>query len=142
MYPNIRCNYAHSSSDENVFYVLSKGPRAGMPALSSWPNSFVILCANQHYRDFFFWLTNAMFLSGKFKTLHRGSVIPFLNINDMRDCYREVAPHVYQNWHKYESMVETLEKLEQVKSNLLQRVVASEQLQKMMLQAFLSTGRH
>ena len=138
IFPLIRCNYSDAFKNPNVFFVLCKGNNAGKPSLTPWPNSFVVICANKEYVDFYFWLVYALFQAGKFKIQLRGSVIPFININDVRDLLWEVAPALNNDWSKLRDLIATLDKLSKLKSSLEAQVKASENLQKALLNNFFS----
>ena len=98
MYPQIRCYHDGAVIPPHSFFILCKGCNAGKPGFKHWTNSFIVVCPHQQYFDFYFWLIYGLFQSGKFKTRHRGSVIPFINLNDVRDIIREVAPLIHTDW--------------------------------------------
>lgn len=133
MFPQIRCNYPAASSNPFLFYILCKGCNAGKPSLTPWANSFVIVCPNSQYRDFYFWLASALFLTGKFKVRLRGTAVPFINVNDVRDLFRELAPAIFPDWSKFQELINTMDKLQQLKTTLAQQITASGQLQKTLL---------
>jgi len=142
IFPQIRCNYSQALQNPHVFFVLCKGANAGKPALTPWQNSFAVICSNQEYFDFYFWLLFALQQSGKFKICLRGSVIPYINVNDVRDAIRELAPAVHSEWSKFRELINTLDKLTKLKSSLAQQIEASEKLQKALLcNFFKSTGK-
>ena len=138
IFPLIRCNYSNAFTNPNIFFVLCKGNNAGKPSLTPWPNSFVVICANKEYADFYFWLVYALFQSGKFKIQLRGSVIPFINIDDVRQLLRESAPALINDWSKLRDLIATLDKLSKLKTSLETQVKASENLQKALLKNFFN----
>ena len=140
IFPQIRCNYSQAIQNPHVFFILCKGTNSGKPALTPWPNSFAVICANKEYFDFYFWLVFAIQQSGKFKIRLRGSAVPFINIDDVRDLIRELAPAVHSDWARFRELVNTLDKLSKLKSSLAQQIQASENLQKALLQNFFSSS--
>ena len=136
--PQIRCNYSTAIQNPNVFFILCKGNNAGKPSLTPWANSFVVICQHKEYFDFYFWLVYALFKSDKFKIRLRGSVIPFININDVRDVIREVAPFIHPDWSRLQELIKTLDNLSKLKSSLEQQIKASENLQKCLLHNFFT----
>ena len=138
IFPQIRCYHSNVISQPHVFYILCKGENAGKPALRLWPNSFTVICSNQQYFDFYFWLMYGLFKSNKFKIRLRGTAVPFLNLDDIRDIIREVAPVVFPDWSKFQELIKTLDKLVQVKTTLAQQIIASENLQKLLLQNYFN----
>ena len=133
MFPQIRCYHPSHSVNDFTFYILCKGNNAGQPSFRPWANSYVVICANQKYYDFYFWLFWGLHKSGKFKLRLRGSVIPFINMEDVRLLLREIAPAVFPDWAKFTEIISTLDKLEKLKSNLARQVIASERLQKLLI---------
>lgn len=136
MFPQIRCFNPAVSSNPHVFYILCKGENAGKPSLKPWTNSFAVICSNEQYYDFYFWLVYGLFKSNIFKIRLRGSVIPFLNVDDVRDVIREMAPAVFPDWSKFQELIITMDKLEKLKSNLVQQVIASENLQRQLIRRY------
>ena len=129
IFPLIRCYQANALQQPFVFYILSKGENAGKPSLQPWVNSFAVICPNHQYLNFYYWLVYGLFKAGKFKTRHRGSVIPLIYADDARDLIRELAPTVFPHWSKFQDLVKTLDKIESFKSNLARQIIASENLQ-------------
>lgn len=136
MYPQIRCYHEGITIPEFSFFILCKGCNAGKPGFKPWPNSFVAVCNNQQNFDFYFWLVYGLFQSGKFKTRHRGSVIPFINLVDVRDTIREVAPLIQPDWSHYQEILSSLDKLSKLKATLAEQIVATGNLQRCLLQKY------
>ena len=129
IFPLIRCYQANALQQPFVFFILSKGENAGKPSLQPWSNSFAVICQNHQYLNFYYWLVYGLFKTDKFKTRHRGSVIPFVNKDDIRDLIRELAPTVFPHWAKFQELVKMLEKIESFKSNLSQQIIAADNLE-------------
>ena len=138
MFPQIRCNYSDVLQNPNVFFILCKGANAGKPSLTPWANSFAVICQHKEYFDFYFWLVYALYQSGKFKIRLRGTAVPFININDVRDVIREVAPAIHPDWSRLKELINTLDNIAKLKSTLLQQVKATESLQKYLLSNFFT----
>ncbi len=129
MLPQIHCYHSLSRMQLFTFYLLSKGDNAGKPGFTPWANSFAVHCSNEQSYEFYYWLAFCLFKSGKFKTRHRGSVIQFINLNDVRELLREVAPALSEHWQKYQQLITAMNKLEQRKISLNEIIVATERLQ-------------
>ena len=140
IYPQIRCYQPNMPQQSHVFYILCKGNQAGKPSLKPWANSFAVSCQNLQYFNFYYWLVYALFRTNKFKLRLRGSVIPFINIDDVRDLIGEMAPVVYPDWSKFQELVNTLNKFEDLKSTLEQQIISSERLQNSLLQQYFMAG--
>ena len=138
IYPQIRCFHSKVLTQPYVFYVLCKGENAGKPSLKPWQNSFAVICQNQHYFEFYFWLVYGLFKANKFKIHLRGTAIPFINKDDVRDVIRGVGPSIYPDWSKFQELVKTLDKLENLKTTLAQQIVATDKLQRCLLQKYFN----
>lgn len=136
--PHIRCYHSAASINPHVFYILCKGQNAGKPGFKPWTNSFAVICNNKQNFDFYFWLVYGLWKDGKFKTRHRGTAIPFINLNDVRDLIREVAPAIHPDWNKYQQILEALSKLEKKKSSLAEQIIATSSLQRHLLSMYFT----
>lgn len=83
---------------EHHFFILSKGLNAGKPLDQPCPNCFVAYCNDKTDRQFFYWLTYALWQCGTYKICLVGSVIPFLRISDLKHClwtgYRNASTRI------------------------------------------------
>ena len=136
MFPMIRCYHEGAVIPPHSFFILCKGCNAGKPGFQPWTNSFIVVCPHEKYFNFYFWLIYGLWRDGKFKTRHRGSVIPFINLNDVRDLIREVAPAIKPGWNKYQQILETLNKLEQKKTSLAEQIIITTNLQRYLLRTY------
>lgn len=138
MLPHIRCNHSAASINPHVFYMLCKGDNAGKPGFKPWANSFAVICSNKECFDFYFWLVYGLWKDGKFKTRHRGTAIQFINLQDVRDLLKEVAPVIEPDWNKYQKILETLSRLEKKKATLAEQIITTSNLQKHLLRMYFS----
>jgi hypothetical protein len=136
--PQIRCYNSAAILNPHVFFVLSKGPNAGQPSFKPWTNCFQVVCTNNNWFDFYFWLCYGLFKAEKFKTYHRGSVIPFINKGDLRELICDFAPAIYPHWDQYQKIIQALSKLEQKKATLAEQIIATEKLQSHLIRAYFN----
>ena len=136
MYPMIRCYHDCAPVPPHSFFILCKGNNAGKPGFQPWTNSFMAVCPHKEYFDFYFWLVYGLHQSGKFKVRHRGSVIPFINLEDVRDMLREVAPLIHPDWSRFREILCSLDKLNKLKSTLAEQIAATDQLQRSLLHKY------
>ena len=101
----------------------------------------MIICPDEYYYDFYFWLFYGLWHAGSFKVRHHGSVIPFINIPDVRDILREVVPPIHKDWKRYKEILAACERLEKVKSNLAQQIIATRDLQSALLKRYLNSKK-
>jgi hypothetical protein len=136
MFPQIRCYHEGSTIPPHSFFILCKGNNAGKPAFQPWTNSFIAVCPHEEYFNFFFWLIYGLHQSGKFKVYHRGSVIPYINLKDVRHIIHEVAPLIHPDWTHYQEILTCLDKLNKLKTTLTQQLIATGKLQRCLLQKY------
>lgn len=138
--PQIRCYHSAASINPFVFYILCKGDNAGKPGFKPWINSFAVICSNQKCFDFYFWLVYGLWKEGRFKTVHRGTAIQFINLQDVRNIISEVAPAIQPDWSKYQEILEALSKLEKKKESLAEQIISTSYLQSHLLRMYF-TGK-
>ena len=136
MFPQIRCFHSNVNEQPFMFYVLCKGDNAGKPGVKPWLNSFSVLCNNQEAFDFYFWLVYGLYQAGKFKPRLRGSVIPFVDLDDVKDVVKDVTPCILPNWLQYQKVLKALDLLEQSKTTLGQQLLTTQNLQQFLIRKF------
>lgn len=136
MFPQIRCFHSNANVQPFTFFILCKGENAGKPAVVPWPNSFAVCCNNQQVFDFYFWLVFGLFKAGKFKQRLRGSVIPFVNLNDVKEVIKEITPAVLPHWLQFQQVLKALDLLEKSKTTLGQQLVSTQNLQQLLIRRF------
>ncbi|MFC4231963.1 DUF6943 family protein [Parasediminibacterium paludis] len=123
------------------FFILAKGNNAGKPSLTHWANAFTAIAPTQEMRDFYYWLTFGLYKAKAFKIHHRGSVIPFINIGEVKKLIEPAAIAIYPQWQDYKSLLTHFELLEQRKNNLAQILKSTATLQEMLIRNyFLQQG--
>src|SRR6187397_1437661 len=134
----IRCNHILSQHDvsDAQFFILSKGDNAGKPGLQPWTNSFVATASNAEMKEFYFWLTFGLFKAQSFKVFHRGSVIPFINLQETRDLIMPAANIIYPHWQEFKTILQQMELLEQRKNNLAQILKSTATLQEYLIRNY------
>lgn len=133
--PLIRC-YHLENAQLFTFFILCKGDDAGKPGLMPWTNCFAVQCNNRESFDFYFWLAYGLFKTGKFQTRHRGSVIPFVNLQDIRNVLKEAAPAIFNHWLQYRQIMKAMDLLEKTKTTLGQQLLTTEKLQHYLIHRF------
>ncbi|HLG40493.1 MAG TPA: hypothetical protein VI461_12525, partial [Chitinophagaceae bacterium] len=109
---------------------------AGKPGFQPWTNCFIAVCPHEESFNFFFWLVYGLHRSRKFKVYHRGSVIPFINLKDVRDIIRDVAPLIHPDWSRYQEILSSLDKLRKLKATLSEHLIATDKLQRCLLKKY------
>lgn len=70
---------------EPHFFVLSKGMNAGKPSRTAFTNSFVVICKSEKELNHIYWVAFALSNSNCLRRYLKGSVVPFISINDYRN---------------------------------------------------------
>ena len=136
---SIRC--FHHAPTKNFpgshFFILTKGNNAGKPGYQPWANSFIATSPNEEMNNFYFWLTYGLYKAHSFKTFHRGSVIPFINLQETRSVITPAAYAIYPQWQEFKTILQQLELLEQRKNNLAQILKSTATLQEYLIRSYL-----
>jgi hypothetical protein len=94
------------------FFILNKGLNSGKPLTLPCPNCFVFTASNAADRDFFYWLCFGLWQSNSFHPFLRGSVIPFIVLEELKQCIREGASQARENLPEFRRSVELLKVIE------------------------------
>jgi hypothetical protein len=85
------------------FYILNKGMNSGKPLKNPCPNCFVCIFDNEADKDLMLWLCFGLWRTKSFHFYLRGSVIPFINIDDVKYL-------LIRSEHKVSAKVEAVKK--------------------------------
>lgn len=86
------------------FFILNKGLNSGKPLKSACPNCFVCIAESDEELNTLYWLAYSLWLSKSLISLLKGSVIPFITIQD----YRKVLKSIFQDINPTEKQVKKL----------------------------------
>ena len=98
------------------FYILNKGLNSGRPMNEPCPNCFVVTTESEEQRESLFYLCLSLQIGKYFNYYIKGSVIPFITIDDTRKVLN-IALQNYKN-DQWQSKVEKLKKINAYESNL------------------------
>ncbi len=133
----IHCNHSILQFNPDVqFFILCKGQNAGKPGTEPWSNSFVATACNQEMRDFYYWLTYGLFRTKAFESFHRGSVIPFIYLQETRDLIMPAAFEIYPKWDEFKLLLRQMELLETRKNNLAEILKNTATLQEYLIRNY------
>ncbi len=85
----IKTHRLESNYQQPHFFILNRGLNSGKPLNLPCPNCFVCLTENQEDREFLYWLCFGLWTSKSFHYFLKGSVIPFVTIDETRKLIRE-----------------------------------------------------
>ena len=92
------------------FFILNKGINAGKPNICPFTNSFVVFANSAEKAQQLFWICNILYCGSYFKTCLCGSVIPFIQIREVRSLLKKMIRN-YEG-HHWNGRFKALEKLE------------------------------
>ncbi|MCW3109936.1 MAG: hypothetical protein JWQ09_4442 [Segetibacter sp.] len=134
---SIRCYHPSQHFFPDIqFFILSKGNNAGKPGSQPWVNSFVATANNEEMRNFYYWLTYGLHKAKAFNLVHRGSVIPFINIGETWGIIQPAANIIYPHWQQFKIILQQLELLEQRKNNLAQILKSTATVQEFLIRNY------
>lgn len=70
------------------FFILNKGLNSGKPLNEPCPNCFVCICQSEQEKESLYWIAFALWQGQRFKQFLHGSAIPFIRINDLKNCLK------------------------------------------------------
>jgi hypothetical protein len=95
------------------FFILNKGINSGKPLEMPCPNCFVCSTETQDEKDLYYRLIYALWQSKAFQPFLRGSVIPFIQLNELKACIQKAVDHANKNPESFCETMEALKKLEE-----------------------------
>lgn len=136
---HIRCNRLSPDAavPANVFFILSKGNNAGKPGIKPWTNSFIVIASNEEMKDFYFWLTYGLYKAKSFRIIQRGSVIQYVNLDELRFVIMQAANLIYPSWKEFKKILQQVEELEKRKNSLIKILKATATMQEYLIRSYL-----
>ena len=71
------------------FFILNKGLNSGKPLSNPCPNCFVVITKNEEAKNTLFHLSMMLQIGGFYAYYLKGSVIPFISIDDCRNTLKK-----------------------------------------------------
>jgi len=119
------------------FFILNKGLNSGKPLSSPCPNCFVVIISTEELKNTLFHLSMMLQIGGFYAYYLKGSVIPFISIDDCRntlikglkskeECslgFQKLIKAVALINKKQQELNETLVKLEKLKLSFARSLV-------------------
>jgi hypothetical protein len=131
----------HKMTDEftnqNHFFILSKGNNAGKPLHNPCPNCFVVITTNLEEREYFYWLIYGLWVGGFFRQVLTGSVIPFLRITELHQVINTSKSKIGLRREAFLNALEILNKLSTHHDNLIKQIHLIKQAKKALMYKIL-----
>ena len=119
---SIKSHRSGSTYQQPHFFILNKGNNSGKPLTAPCPNCFVIQFDNEEDKEQVYWLLFGLWRSKAFHQFLRGSVIPFVNLKDVKDCIRAGYQKATDTPEQFKKSVATLRSLEQMEAQYKQNL--------------------
>ena len=103
----------------------------------SCPNSFVIQLQSEDEKEQIYWLLYGLWQSNAFYQFLRGSVIPFIVLNDLKSCLRDGLKKVDENPAQFEKAVAALRNLEAIENQYKQNLLLIANAKRMLFYKYL-----
>ena len=115
------------------FFILNKGLNSGRPMKKPCPNCFVITTHTKELEESLYYLCLGLQISGYFNFYLKGSVVPFITIDDTRNVLNTALKNYKKD--QWKSKVEKLKKITSYEDNLKQQITVIGQLKLAILRA-------
>lgn len=120
---NIKTHQKGRSYEKPHFFILNKGLNSGKPLRQPCTNCFVIQFPDTGTMEKIYWMIAGLWRSKAFHPYLRGSVIPFINLDDLKRCISQAMDRLSEIPDQFARNIKTLRSLEeleaQYKKNLL-----------------------
>lgn len=109
-----------SATSEPHFFILSKGNNSGKPLTEPCPNCFVLTTKTDEDKQLLQSLCDGLFKAKSFHYFIKGSVIPFIRIDDCKQVLKIGLEHAKKDLKGFHKSVKTINLLEQQEKRYLE----------------------
>ena len=104
------------------FFILNKGLNSGKPLALPCPNCFVLISKNEEDKNTLYHLTMMLQIGGFYAYYLKGSVIPFISINDCKKTLiKGLESSKYSDFNKHIRAVSIISKKEKELQNVIKK---------------------
>ncbi|WP_372745276.1 hypothetical protein [Lutibacter sp.] len=118
------------------FFILNKGLNSGKPMRKPCPNCFVIKAATEEQIQTLFYMCLSLKIGRYFEYYLKGSVIPFITINDCFKVLKNAYFNQKNNADALEKHIQILNQIQQREENLKQSLEAVKNLKVAFIQSY------
>lgn len=104
------------------FWVLCKGMNSGKPLSKPCPNSFCVIVDLAEEKEIIYWVSFTLWKSNAFHPFLRGSVIPFITINDYKHIVTEKLQIVKRYPNNFVEVINQLKLVELKEKQFLENL--------------------
>jgi hypothetical protein len=120
-------------TNQNHFFILSKGLNSGKPLDNPCPNCFVLLAQCEQEKQQLYWICFGLWQGNFFQRFLTGSVIPFIRLQDLKNVISEALHKVDLNPTEFEKSIEILNKLNTHQESIHQQLTLIKQAKKALM---------
>lgn len=113
---------SENQTEKPHLYILNKGLNSGKPLKQPCPNCFVLTAKSEEEVQSIYWLCFGLWKAKSFHYYLKGSVIPFITINDMRTAIKNSYEIAQEDKPIFQKSVKTLQLLEEKEKQYLQNI--------------------
>ena len=115
------------------FFILNKGLNSGKPLSTPCPNCFVCIFENEEDKNKSFWICYSLWKSNSFHFIIRGSVIPFITIEETRKTILNATLNLKSKNIDFIKTIDVLKQIDQNERNLKESLKKVQELKKVFL---------
>jgi len=104
------------------FFILNKGLNSGRPSLSPCSNCYILTAGSEDEHNRLYWLSYALWATGKYRQCLIGSVIPFIRIDDTSQLLDLASGAVQNQGTQFTNAIEILYQLQHLSKQAVLRV--------------------
>lgn len=119
-YFEIKTHKLGRTYDKPHFFILNKGLNSGRPMNQPCPNCFVVVSETNAQRELLYYLCLSLQVGRYFKFYIKGSVIPFITIDDARKVINKALLNYEAD--QWQIKVEKLKKITTYEENLRHQI--------------------
>ncbi|HQV79227.1 MAG TPA: hypothetical protein PLJ42_11390 [Chitinophagales bacterium] len=100
----------------HFFFILNKGMNSGKPMKTACSNCFICIADTEEQKEQLYWLCSALWYSKSFHYYLKGSVIPFIAIDDVNECLSKSLLKSNQNKADFIAAINQAKKFEELEN--------------------------
>jgi hypothetical protein len=98
----------------HYFFILNKGLNSGKPLKNACPNCFVCIAATEEEKNNFILVVLWFMVLKSLSLLPKGSVIPYISIDELNQCLSKSFLKSNQNKQEFEKAIQLFKHLEKL----------------------------
>lgn len=98
----------------HYFFILNKGLNSGKPLKNACANCFICLADSEEEKEQLYWLCYGLWHSKVFHYYLKGSVIPYISIDQLSQCLSKSFLKSNENKQEFEKTIQLFKHLEKL----------------------------